>query len=219
MTILLVMLLKKSPKILAGLLMSSLVATAAAQDMKNDSAKSESKDEALLSLGIQYLSVRDIEAAESTLTKLVKRTDSKFFLQAHYYLGWCAVNNRNFKKAFKHFELIARQKKPVWAFDSQKSEFTSRNLRDEALDGLVFCYPDAKPGSRALEYFSKFKLNRKQSIRVFEKLANRYYILEEFQAALPLYKHLLHLCTNPEDLKEYKSRIKYIKEALDSTSR
>ena len=47
-------------------------------------------------------------------------------------------------------------------------------------------------------------------VEVLEKLANRYYIMEKFPAALIVYRHLLTLPANAEHQTEWRERIRWI---------
>ena len=126
---------------------------------------------------------------------------------ARYKLGWVHINEARWLEAAAQFEAVARGPEESTCVDPLYHTTAKLELVEEALFALVFCYTHVHPPGHALAYFERYQMPKQRAVRVYEKLANRLFIIEQFPAARMVYRHLLTLSDDPERVPDWKQRL------------
>jgi len=164
--------------------------------------------EAFLLLGDYFFSRQNLPFALKNYKAVLAYPNSSASVIARYKLGWCHINNADYKLALKLFEQAVATSEGSKKVDIDTYQHV--NVRLEALTDLAFCYPEvykkASP-QKALAYFQKLAWSRQAYNTVLEKLANRYYIKKKWHPSAVIYRQLAELRHDPEYLIEYAGRI------------
>lgn len=169
---------------------------------------SEYAPEAFLLLGDYFFSRQNLPFALKNYKAVLDYPNSSASVIARYKLGWCHINNADYKLALKLFEQAVATSEGSKKIDIDTYQHV--NVRMEALIDLAFCYPEVyKKGrpEKALEYFQKLAWSRQAYVTVLEKLANRYYVKKKWHPSAVVYRQLAELRHDPEYLIEYAGRI------------
>ena len=164
--------------------------------------------EAYLLLGDYFFSKQNLPRAKTHYQAVLKFPGSSASIIARYKLGWCYVNDADYRQALKLFE------KAVTTSDGDKQvdidTYRHVNVRLEALIDMAFCYPEVYKKStpaKALSYFQQFAWSRQSYTTVLEKLAGRYFVKKKWHQAGALYRQLAELRYDPQRLIEYAGNI------------
>jgi len=176
-----------------------------------DYPKSSLLLEALYIIGDYYFNKDDLKEAEQWYNKILKYRESPLHDMARYKLAWVAINHARedkkfWKKALKLFEQVATSTNSPddgITVDTHKMV----NIRLEALNGIVFCYTEVHSAKDALDYFRKLATSKQVYIHALEKLANRYFIKEQFDNAALMYRQIIDLSNDVEKNLDYAQRI------------
>jgi len=169
--------------------------------------------ESLYIVGDYYFNRDKLVEAEEWYKKILKYRESPMHDMARYKLAWIAINkakNEDSKKfwrdALKLFEQVATSSNSP---DEGISVDTHKmvNIRLEAINGIVFCYTEVYTAKNALEYFRKLANSKQIYIHALEKLANRYFIKEQFDNAALIYRRIIDLSNDVEKNLEYAQRV------------
>ncbi|MBW2703476.1 MAG: hypothetical protein JRF33_21875, partial [Deltaproteobacteria bacterium] len=163
----------------------------------DDYSKSTLLLESLYIIGNYYFDTDKLEDAEKTYKKILGYRESPMHSMARYRLAWVAINKARLHKkwwkvAVKLFEQvvdasnIAEEKMAV-------GTHKPIDIKLEALNGIVFCYTEVYKPKIALEYFRKLASSKTVYLHALEKLANRYFIKEQFDNAALLYRRIIEL--------------------------
>jgi len=170
-------------------------------------APSPQAAQALMLLGDFYFDRSELDRAADYYTRLVGRPDEVCEAMARYKLGWVAINQVHWREAMAQFERVARGPDEGPCSDFLYGRPIRFELVTEALVALTFCYTHVHPPGHALSYFSQFQMPAARAVRVYEKLADRLFILEQFPAAEQVYRHLLTLPADPERVSDWRRRL------------
>ncbi|MBN2495860.1 MAG: tetratricopeptide repeat protein [Deltaproteobacteria bacterium] len=176
--------------------------------LKRRYPRSDSVDRALLVCGDYYFDRSELERAGRFYREVVDRPGEAFDAPARYKLAWIAVNRRDFEKALSLFEKVALQRTPTPPVDTFMGVGPRVDLRQEAINDLTYCYTEVRKPEDAFAFFDRFALEPAEAARVYTRLANRYFILDRPQAALPIYRRLLELPGDAEQKREWQERIR-----------
>lgn len=157
--------------------------------------------EAMLIVGDHWFNAKDLARAETAYQRILNGPASPAQDLARFKMGWVRLNQGKHSEAVTYFEATASS--PV----SDRSSADVLNVKREALFDLVFSYTESRPSKGAVEYFEKLAGSHAVFVGVLEKLANRYFIKQEWEAAVAAYRRLLALSHNPERDPEFAGRL------------
>ncbi|MBT8332668.1 MAG: tetratricopeptide repeat protein, partial [Deltaproteobacteria bacterium] len=164
--------------------------------------------EAYLLLGDYFFSKQNLPQAQKHYQAVLTFPGSSASIIARYKLGWCYVNDADYKQALKLFEEAVTTSEGDKEVDIDT--YRHVNVRLEALIDMAFCYPEVYKKSspaEALAYFQQFAWSRQSYTTVLEKLAGRYFVKKKWYQAGALYRQLAELRYDPQRLIEYASNI------------
>ncbi len=167
--------------------------------VQND-PKSPLVDEALYIEGDYWFDKGDQAKAESFYQRLLDRPKSPARQLAFYKMGWIRLFQKNMKESFKYFESAVKGAPPS---GSDKA----LDIRHEALTELVYTYTEVRPAKDAIPYFEALADDSDTLAFVLGKLANRYWIKQEWANAAPVYRRLLELQEDDERDPERAERL------------
>ena len=173
------------------------------RDLADKFPKSAYLLESLYMLGEHHFDRDQLDEAEKYYRRILAFSESPMHTQARYKLGWVAVNRaladkRHWKRALVLFEQVAKTDHPGGQ---------ANDLSSQAMDGIVFCYTEVHPASRAMDYFRKLTSSHTAYVRALEKLANRYFIKEQFDPAAMLYRRIIELSPDVDKNLDFAQRI------------
>jgi tetratricopeptide (TPR) repeat protein len=181
------------------------------QKLVEEYPKSNLLLEALYIIGDYYFNKDNLVEAEKFYTKITTYRESPLHDMARYKLAWVAINHARedkkfWKKALNLFEQVAKSKNsPEEGISVDTHKMV--NIRLEALNGIVFCFTEVYKAKIALEYFRKLATAKTVYIHALEKLANRYFIKEQFDNAALMYRRIIELSNDVEKNLDYAQRI------------
>ncbi|MBN2418007.1 MAG: tetratricopeptide repeat protein, partial [Deltaproteobacteria bacterium] len=160
--------------------------------------------EAYLLLGDYFFAEQDLESSTRHYEKVLNYPESPAIEIARYKLAWCYINEVNYGKAIKLFEVAVEGHVENKELDVDTYQHV--DVRLESLIDMAFCYPEHYKKStpeEALKYFQKYSWSRQSYIIVLEKLAYRYFVKKNWHMASALYRELCEIRQDPEKLLEY----------------
>lgn len=179
--------------------------------LTEDYPKSSLLLESLFIVGDYYFNRDDLKEAEKWYNEILKYRESPMHDMARYKLGWIAINKAKedkkfWKEALQLFEQVATSTNSP---DEGLSVDTHKmvNIKLEAINGIVFCYTEVFSAKEALEYFRKLAPSKQVYIHALEKLANRYFIKEQYDNAAIMYRKIVDLSSDVEKNLEYAQRV------------
>ncbi len=167
--------------------------------------------EALYIVGDYYFNHDNLDDAEKHYKKILEYRESPMHDMARYKLAWVEINRakaekKHWKKALSLFEQVATSANSP---DEGISVDTHKmvNIRLEAINGIVFCFTEVHSAKIALEYFRKLATSKIVYLHALSKLANRYFIKEQFDSAALMYRRIIELSNDVEKNLDYAQRI------------
>ena len=157
--------------------------------------------EALLIVGDHWFSAKDLTRAEDAYQRVLAGPLSPARDLAAFKMGWVRFNQSRHADAVKYFETAAAS--PL--LDGASREVLS--VKREALFDLVFSFTEARPWKGSVEYFEKLSQSHAVYLGVLEKLANRYFVKQEPEAAVLAYRKLLALSRDSSRDPETAARL------------
>lgn len=155
--------------------------------------KSPLATESMLIIGDYWFDKSDLAKAETYYQQILHRPSSAATDLANFKMGWVKVNQSNHQDAVKYFEAAAIGP------DLPGAEAEKRlNVKREALADLVFSYTEVKAAKGAANYFKNLSDSSQTYLFVLDKLANRYYIKQEYENAIPIFRTLLASSRDPD---------------------
>ena len=182
----------------------------------DDYPKSNLLLESLFIIGDYYFNRDQLPDAEKYYNKVLKYRESPIHDMSRYKLGWVAINKakaedskKSWKEALKFFEQVVLSKNEELEKSSSDPEgkSSSSNIKMQALDGVVFCYTEVYKPNIALDYFRKLATSKTIYLHSLEKLANRYFIKEQFDSAALMYRRIIELSNDVEKNLDFAQRI------------
>ena len=177
----------------------------------DDYPKSALLLDSLLKIAELYFNQDNLIEAEKYYLKILDYRESPTHDMARYKLAWIAINHAkedksHWKKGLKLFEQVATSANLPGEGDNADGSKLN-NLRIEAIEGIVFCYTEVFPAQKALEYFMNLSPSKNVYLHALSKLANRYFIKEQFDNAAMLYRRIIELSNDTEKNLDYAQRI------------
>ena len=157
--------------------------------------------EALLIVGDHWFGARDLVKAEDAYQRVLSGPPTPVRDLAAFKMGWVRFNQSKHADAVKYFEQAAAS--PL--LDNAAQEVLS--VKREALFDLVFSFTESRPSKGAVDYFEKLAQSHAVYLGVLEKLANRYFIKQEPEAAVPAYRKLVALSRDGARDPEFAGRL------------
>ncbi|HJL39975.1 MAG TPA: tetratricopeptide repeat protein [Myxococcales bacterium LLY-WYZ-16_1] len=162
--------------------------------------------DAYLVLGDYRFDKQDLRGAKGYYQKIIDAPRSSTHPMAHFKMGWVHLNELDYRSALVHFE------RAVETADANEEESGGPkaegvNVKREALVDLAYAYPEVKKPRRALRYFRRLSSSRTMYLVALEKLAKRYFIKQEYDAAARIYREIARLSHNAENNLDYTGRI------------
>ena len=144
-------------------------------------------------IGDYFFDKNDLAEAEKHYRSILDAPPSAVHDLARYKLGWIRINQGNHSDAVTYFEAAAASA-PLPGVDPAKA----LNVKREALLDLVYSYTEARPAKGALHYFEKLSESRATYALALDKLANRYFIKQQYEWAIPALRKLMEVQPDPE---------------------
>ena len=157
--------------------------------------------EALLIVGDHWFGARDLVKAEGAYQRVLSGPPTPVRDLAAFKMGWVRFNQSKHADAVKYFEQAAAS--PL--LDRAAQEVLS--VKREALFDLVFSFTESRPSKGAADYFEKLAQSHAVYLGVLEKLANRYFIKQEPESAVPTYRKLVALSRDGARDPEFAGRL------------
>jgi tetratricopeptide (TPR) repeat protein len=157
--------------------------------------------EAMLIVGDHWFDAKDLARAETAYQRVLAGPATPTQDLARFKMGWIRLNQGRHADALSFFEAVAMAP----AVEHASNEVL--NVKREAIFDLVFSYTEVRPWQGSVEYFEKLAGSHALFAGVLEKLANRYFIKQEAEAAVPAYRRLLELSHNPDRDVEFAGRL------------
>jgi tetratricopeptide (TPR) repeat protein len=171
------------------------------EELATKNPKSPLVPEALVIVGDHWFDSSDLTKAEAAYHRVLALPPSPSTDLARFKMGWVRLNQSRHKEAVEFFEATAAS--PVM----EGASAASLNVKREALFDLVYSFTESHPWKGAVEYFEKLATSQALLVGVLEKLANRYYIKQEYEGAVPVYRRLIDLSRNPDRDVEFAERL------------
>jgi tetratricopeptide (TPR) repeat protein len=167
--------------------------------------------EALYIIGDFYFNQDNLDECEKYYNRILEFRESPVHDMARYKLGWVAINRARldkkfWKKALELFEAVVISQNTTEE-DVQLGTSKPVNIKLEALAGIVFCYTEVHGPKMALDYFRKLATSKQVYLQALERLANRYFIKEQFDSAALIYRRIIDLSNDVEKNLDYAQRI------------
>jgi tetratricopeptide (TPR) repeat protein len=171
------------------------------EELAENHPKSPLAREGLLIIGDHWFGANDLKKAEAAYQRVLAGPPAAVRDLAAFKMGWVRFNQQKHADAVKYFEEAASS--PL--LDGASQEVLT--VKREALFDLVFSFTEARPWKGSVEYFEKLAPSSAVFAGVLEKLANRYFIKGEWEAALPAYRRLLQISRDPSRQLDYVGRL------------
>ncbi len=149
------------------------------------------------------------DEARRSFRRALKPAGREQRAEAHYFLGWLDLNAGDCRGALRHFERVARGRRPVHSIGGMTSQ-PERDLRHEALLAMTHCYPEVRPAGGALAYFQRFPVAAATTREAIARLAQRYWVEEQLAPAARLFQYLIENAADPEKKAEWRSKLEDI---------
>lgn len=178
---------------------------AAYQDLVEKHPKSPLVFDAYLVLGDYAFDKAELDEAESWYRKILDAPRTPTHDLAHFKMGWIELNRGRFPPAFGHFEAASASS---WDVAGDRDEQSRRvDVKREALVDLAYTYTEVKKPKGALRYFRKLAPSRTLYVLALDKLAGRYFVKENYDAAAGIYRELARLSHDPVENLDRMSQV------------
>ncbi|TCS40222.1 tetratricopeptide repeat protein [Reinekea marinisedimentorum] len=164
--------------------------------------------EALLLTGDYYFGKAETKQSQDYYEQVIEYTGNPAAVIARYKLAWVHINLKDYKTA------VALLVESIKDANTQKERdvdtYDGLDIRLESLVDLAFVYPDAykdESPRHALEFFRELSWSRTSYITVLEKAASRLRVKQHWPRVLELYRELIKLENDPEQLIEYSHQL------------
>ena len=165
------------------------------ETLAREHPKSELVLDAYVVLGDYRFDKADLDGAEVWYRKILDAPRSPTHDLAHFKMGWIELNRTRFRRAFNHFEAAVRS---PWALPGEgRDEDRRLDVKREALADLAYTYTEVKAPQHALRYFRRLAPSRNLYVLALDKLANRYFVKEDYVASARIYRELARLSHDP----------------------
>jgi tetratricopeptide (TPR) repeat protein len=171
------------------------------EELAAKNPKSPLVAEALVIVGDHWFDSSDLVKAEAAYQRVLALPPSPSQDLARFKMGWVRLNQSRHAEAVDFFEST------ITSPTLQNASADALNVKREALFDLVYSYTESKPWQGAVDYFEKLSTSQALLVGVLEKLANRYYIKQEYEAAIGPYRRLIELSRNPDRDVEFADRL------------
>jgi tetratricopeptide (TPR) repeat protein len=163
--------------------------------------------DAYLVLGDYRFDKQDLNGARGYYQRILDQPLSPTHALAHFKMGWVHLNLLDYKSAFVQFEKAARASDDALPTSANPSEAAGINVKREALTDLAYAYTEVRKPRGSLTYFRKLSSSRNMYLLALEKLAKRYFVKTEYDAAAMVYREIARLSYDAERNLDYTSRI------------
>lgn len=169
--------------------------------------KSELVLDAYLVLGDHRFDKQDLIGAKRYYQKILDSPSSPVHDLAHFKMGWVYLNEADYKEALHHFEAAVASKHDPDEQESRREQQRLVNVKREALIDLAYAYTEVRKPRGALRYFRGLSRSRTMYLLALAKLARRYFVKQEFNAAAMVYREIARLSHDAEENLDYTARI------------
>jgi tetratricopeptide (TPR) repeat protein len=163
--------------------------------------------DAYLVLGDYRFDKSDLVGAKRYYQKILDSPDTPVHDLAHFKMGWVYLNEADYKEALGHFEAAVGSANDPDAITSRREQQRLVNVKREALIDLVYAYTEERKPKSALPYFRKLARSRNAYLLALQKLANRYFVKSNFNAAAMVYREITRLSGDAELNLDFTNRI------------
>jgi cellulose synthase operon protein C len=163
--------------------------------------------DAYLVLGDYRFDKQDLLGAKRYYQKILDSPETPVTDLAHFKMGWVYINEADYKEALHHFEASVDSKNDPDRLDSRREQQRLVNVKREALIDLVYAYTEERKPKGSLEYFRKLARSRTSYLLALQKLANRYFVKQNFPAAAMVYREISRLSSDAEQNLDFTTRI------------
>lgn len=161
--------------------------------------------DAYLVLGDYRFDKQDLVGAKRYYQKILDAPKSSAHPMAHFKMGWVYLNEADYKEALHHFEAAVRVEDS--AADGRKEEERLVNVQREALVDLAYAYTEVRKPRGSLKYFRGLAKTRNMYLLSLSKLAKRYFVKQDFDAAAMVYREIARLSHDSETNLDYTGQI------------
>lgn len=161
--------------------------------------------EARLILADHHFDADELEKAREYYRGILGLPESHVSDMARYKLGWIAINQERFEVALRYFEDAVRSSKKKTR--GAVGDARKMDVKREALMASAWPFSEVRKPKQAAAYFSRLADSKTAYVAVLKKLANRYFIKTEYNAAAKIYRSIVRLSSDAEENIEYVQRI------------
>jgi tetratricopeptide (TPR) repeat protein len=169
--------------------------------------KSQLVLDAYLVLGDYRFDKSDLVGAKRYYQKILDSPATPTHDLAHFKMGWVYLNEADYKEALNHFEGAVASANDPDTLSSRREQQRLVNVKREALIDLVYAYTEERKPKGALPYFRKLARSRNSYLIALQKLANRYFVKSNFNAAAMVYREITRLSSDAELNLDFTNRI------------
>ena len=177
------------------------------EDLVGKYPKSKLVLDAYLVLGDHRFDKQDLIGAKRYYQKILDSASSPVHDLAHFKMGWVYLNETDYKEALHHFEAAVSSKHDPQAESSRRERQRLVNVKREALIDMAYAYTEVRKPRGALRYFRGHARSRTMYLAALKKLARRYFVKQEFNAAAMVYREMARLSHDAEQNLDYTNRI------------
>lgn len=163
--------------------------------------------DAYLVLGDYRFDKQDLVGAKRYYQKILDSPSAAAHDMAHFKMGWVYLNEVDYKEALRHFESAVKSENDPAKVKSRRERDRLVNVKREALVDLAYAYTEVKKPRGALKYFRDLATSRNQYLLALKKLARRYFVKQEFNAAAMVYREVAGLSFDAESNLDFTNRI------------
>jgi tetratricopeptide (TPR) repeat protein len=163
--------------------------------------------DAYLVLGDYRFDKNDLLTAKRYYQKILDSPETPVHDLAHFKMGWVYLNEADYKEALHHFEAAVGSTNDPDLVSSRREQQRLVNVKREALIDLVYAYTEERKPKDALPYFRKLAPTRNSYLLALQKLANRYFVKQNYTAASMAYREITTLSSDAENNLDFTNRI------------
>jgi tetratricopeptide (TPR) repeat protein len=187
----------------------------------NEYKESKYRGEAYLLLGDYHFDRRELRESKENYRKVIEMAESNAHNLARYKLAWVYINEDDNKNALDLFEAIAKTGKTSFTEPEKdagptkgkikgkgaEKEQSGINIIREALIDSVLCFTEVKKPFEAISFYRNIADSEITYMKVLGRLANRYYIRNQFKDAAEIYREILKINPNMVESRDQVQRL------------
>lgn len=177
------------------------------EELVSKHPKSSLVMDAYVVLGDYRFDKQDLAGAKSYYQKILDAPENPTQDMAHFKMGWVYLNETDYKEALHHFEAAVSSNNDPDQIGSRQEQQRLINVKREALIDLAYAYTEVHKPKGAIRYFKKLATSRQMYLLALAKLANRYFVKQDFIASAAVYREIAKLSHDAEQNLDFTGRI------------